>query len=88
MKFEGKNKKLKGMVVKSTTLEEFKSTSRTKLTPEEIVYILEGQGTIVLDGKSETIYPGNIFLVKEGQSRVIHNRTDQVLRFVSVFNRT
>ena len=53
-------------------------------TSSEIIYILEGEGTTILDGVTETLLPGDCSYCKKGSTHTLINRGSQDLVFFAV----
>ena len=51
---------------------------------EELYVVLEGKGTITLDGRDEPVGPGDIILTTMGHSHGIRNDSDQPLKILVV----
>ncbi|MHC9543457.1 MAG: cupin domain-containing protein [Vulcanimicrobiota bacterium] len=49
---------------------------------EEIFYVQEGEGFIILDGKKEKISSGDCMIVPPGQSHSLVNERDEALHFI------
>jgi quercetin dioxygenase-like cupin family protein len=55
-------------------------------TGEEIAYILEGQGEILIEGQpAQPVKPGDTFIVPSGAKHDAHNTGNTPLRMVSVY---
>jgi len=80
------NTVLNTLVVSSTTLNPFKSTTGHKHEgQEEVYYFVRGQGTIYLDNAPIDVEPGTLVLIEDG----VHHRVeahDDELYFICVFN--
>lgn len=53
-------------------------------TSSEIIYVLEGEGTTVLDGITETLLPGDCSYCKKGSTHTLINRGSKDLVFFAV----
>ena len=64
----------------------------SKLSPhqhdkeEEIIYVLDGEGVIILSGNEEPLEPGVAVFIPKGMEHWIETRGDQVLKFISLFS--
>jgi len=54
---------------------------------EEFYLILEGHGTGILDGKRFPVGPGDLYVLKAGQSHGLVNDSDTPLAFLGVLTR-
>ena len=80
------NTELNNLVVSSTDLFPFKSTSGHKHEGQEEVYIfIEGKGIMYLDDVPMNVYTGDTVLIKDG----VHHRVEALeegCRFICVFD--
>ena len=53
-------------------------------TSSEIIYVLEGVGTTVLDGVTETLQPGDCSYCKKGSTHTLMNKGEADLVFFAV----
>ena len=53
-------------------------------TSSEIIYLLEGVGTVLCDDAEETFKPGQVHYCPKGHSHSLINRGDKPLVFVAV----
>jgi len=51
---------------------------------EEIYFVVEGKGTMILDGKQHPIGPGDLSLVESGHSHGIMNSNESTMRLLVV----
>ncbi len=56
----------------------------THETSSEIIFILSGTGTALLDGKEEILPPGSCHYCKKGQSHTLMNKGGEELHFYAV----
>jgi mannose-6-phosphate isomerase-like protein (cupin superfamily) len=54
---------------------------------EEIIYLIDGRGLITLERAERTLAPGEVVLVPPRTSHMIANRSDRVLRAITVESR-
>jgi quercetin dioxygenase-like cupin family protein len=63
-----------------------------KMTPhihkneEEVIYILEGSGSVVVNNTEEVIEPGSAIYLPAGSEHFIHNKSADAMRFVFSFS--
>lgn len=53
-------------------------------TSSEVIYVLEGEGTTVLDGVTEVLRPGDCSYCKKGSTHTLMNKGQQDLVFFAV----
>jgi quercetin dioxygenase-like cupin family protein len=53
-------------------------------TSSEVIYVLEGVGTTVLDGVTETLQPGDCSYCKKGSTHTLMNKGEADLVFFAV----
>ncbi len=53
-------------------------------TSSEIIFILSGVGTTILDGQEETLLPGQCHYCRKGQTHTLINRGTEDLHFFAV----
>lgn len=53
---------------------------------EEVIYCLEGEGQIVVDGQPEPIRPGTFMAVPPGLLHSINNTGDKTIKLVYLFS--
>lgn len=53
-------------------------------TSSEIIYVLEGIGTTILDGVTETLLPGDCSYCKKGSTHTLINQGSEDLVFFAV----
>jgi len=53
---------------------------------EEVMYVLQGQGRVMVDGSSEAIGPGSAIYLPVGSEHRMINESDDVLKFVFCFS--
>ncbi len=53
-------------------------------TSSEVIYVLEGVGTTILDGITETLQPGDCSYCKKGSSHTLINKGEKDLLFFAV----
>lgn len=53
---------------------------------EEVVYCLEGEGEVVVEGKSEPIRPGSFMVFPPGVLHSINNTGDETIKLLYVFS--
>ena len=53
-------------------------------TSSEVIYVLEGVGTTILDGITETLHPGDCSYCKKGNTHTLINRGESDLVFFAV----
>lgn len=81
------NKKLKNLVVSSTTLHAKKSTrGHRHAGQEEVYFFISGRGLMELDNESFYVSPGQIVQIEDGVFHRVHNTEDTDLYFVCVFD--
>lgn len=56
----------------------------THETSSEIIYVLSGTGTAILDGAEETLPPGTCHYCKKGQTHTFMNKGTEDLIFFAV----
>lgn len=80
------NTHLKNLVVSTTELNPYKSTSGHKHAgQEEVYYFVKGSGTIFLDDEPHTVKAGDVVLIEDG----VHHRVEtgsEPLHFLCVFD--
>jgi len=56
---------------------------------DEVIYVLEGEATLIEDGVAETLGPGDCATFKAGEARypTIENRSDHPVRLIEVGSR-
>ncbi len=54
---------------------------------EEVVYVLEGELTVILEGKEHTVGPGGAVFIPPERWMALANRTDTPVVFVGVISR-
>ena len=80
------NTTLKNLVVSSTDLKPYKSTSGHKHEGQEEVYMfLEGSGTMELDDVTHNVEAGDTVLIEDGVFHRVHAGNEE-LYFVCVFD--
>ncbi|MDO4466642.1 MAG: cupin domain-containing protein [Bacillota bacterium] len=50
----------------------------------EIIFVLEGTGTVICDGETEIVEAGNCHYCPEGSTHSFRNDTDSTIRFLAV----
>ena len=53
-------------------------------TSSEVIYVLEGEGTTILDGVTEVLHPGDCSYCKKGSSHTLMNKDETDLVFFAV----
>ena len=53
-------------------------------TSSEVIYVLEGVGTTILDGVTEVLHPGDCSYCKKGSSHTLMNKDETDLVFFAV----
>ena len=53
-------------------------------TSSEVIYMLDGIGTVVTDGVEETLEPGTATYCKKGHTHTLQNRSDSIITFLGV----
>ena len=53
-------------------------------TSSEVIYVLEGEGTTILDGVTEVLRPGDCSYCKKGSTHTLMNKGRQDLVFFAV----
>ena len=79
MFFDGTNRIFKGVLVPGATI-----GMHTHDTSSEVIYVLEGVGTTVLDGVTETLQPGDCSYCKKGSTHTLINKGEADLVFFAV----
>lgn len=79
MYFDGKNRILYGELPVGGTIGEHKHE-----TNSEIVYVLEGQGLFIIDGKEEKIHAGECHYCPQGHTHTFINNSDDVIKIFAV----
>jgi mannose-6-phosphate isomerase-like protein (cupin superfamily) len=63
-----------------------RSTPHMHEVNEEILYVLEGSGALVCDGRSVPLAPGSYVFVPPGVSHYVHNTGRERIRFFYAFS--
>lgn len=79
MSFDGLNRILFAKLPVGATIGEHKHE-----TNSEIVYIVDGQGTFIYDGKEETVKKGDIHYCPKGHKHTLINDSDDTLTIFAV----
>ncbi len=53
---------------------------------EEVIYCLEGQGEIAVDGKLEPIHPGSFIVIPPRLLHSINNTSDKTIKLLCLFS--
>ncbi len=53
-------------------------------TSSEVIYVLSGEGTMILEGQEQRLKAGNVHYCKKGQSHTFINDTNENLVFFAV----
>lgn len=53
---------------------------------EEIIFILEGNGEVVIDGAREAFEPMTAIVFPQGKEHQVKNKSKSTLKFVFIFN--
>jgi len=81
------NNFLKNLVLSSTQLHPHQSTrGHSHPGQEEVYYFVGGEGEIELGDQRLSVGPGSVVLIEDGIFHRVHNRSDQELYFVCVFD--
>ena len=81
------NKELKNLIVSSTKLYPFKSTSgHSHAGQEEVYQFIFGSGEMELDNEKFKVTAGDVVLIKDGVFHRVHNTGACDLYFVCVFD--
>ena len=78
-----------GLVTMGRTVLEPGSSIGEHLHPdtEEIWYILEGTGTVVMDGVTTPVGPGDLLLTTAGHTHGLHNGPDAPMTYLGILTR-
>ena len=79
MLFDGQNRIMKGRLVKGASI-----GLHTHETSSEIIYILSGTATFLLDGKEEILMAGDCHYCKKGSAHTLMNKHGDDLVFFAV----
>lgn len=80
------NTTLKNLVLSSTDLQPYKSTSGHKHEgQEEVYYFVKGNGTMDIDDTTFNVAPGDVILIEDGVFHRVH-AGDTGCYFVCVFD--
>ncbi len=79
---------LKNLTVSLTELNPKKSTTGHSHDDAEEVYIfISGEGEMEVGGKTVKVKSGNVVLVKAGDFHRVHNKTEEILKFWTIFEK-
>ena len=79
MFFDGKNRIFQGVLVPGATI-----GLHTHDTSSEMIFILEGKGTVIYDGESHLVEAGMCHYCEKGHSHTLINDSDADLVFYAV----
>lgn len=79
MFFDGKCRILSAQLQPGCTIGEHQHVGNS-----EIIFILEGTGTVICDGEKEIIEAGTCHYCPEGSTHTLRNESDSVISFVAV----
>ena len=55
---------------------------------EEIIYIMQGYGEVVINGQAEELKPGTVIKLVDDCEHYIENKSDETMRFTFCFHPT
>ena len=58
----------------------------THKSEEEIIFIVQGEGEVVIDGETEPLEAGTAIVLPVGSEHYIENKSDKTMRFSFVFS--
>lgn len=79
MHFDGVNRIMRGRLEKGSTI-----GLHTHETSSEIIYVLEGVGSVLMDGQEEMVAPGQAHYCPKGHTHSLRNFGPEDLVFLAV----
>jgi quercetin dioxygenase-like cupin family protein len=53
---------------------------------EEVIYIIEGSGRVLVSGEVAPVRPGSVVLFPQGAVHMLHNTSDQEMKVICFFS--